>query len=335
LRALKYWLVAALLLWTQGASAEPLKIRLAYVVPVGNWAPILYEHPGLAKHLGQSYSFEAVHFQGTPQMIQALGAGELEIADLAFSSFAIAVLNAGMKDLRVIADEFQDGVDGWFTNEDFVLKDSPIKTVEDLKGKVLTVNIAGAAVDIALRSMLRKHHLDDKRDVTIVEAPFPAMPAMLIEHKVDLMTGAPPFVFDPKFQAAARPLFSQREAIGPSQMIIWVAHADFIAKHRAALLDFMEDALRTERWYLDPAHHEEVVAIAARVTKAPAAAWQRVFTKAGQNGDFYRDPNGLPNLAALQANIAEQHKLGLIGSSLEVKQYTDLSLVKEAANRLR
>jgi len=328
-------LLAAILLWAVGACADPVKIRLSYVVPVGNWAPILFEHPGLARHLGKSYSFEAVHFQGTPQMITALGAGELEIADLAFSSFAIAVLNAGMTDLRVISDEFQDGVDGWFTNQDYVLKDSPIKTIEDLKGKVLTVNIAGAAVDIALRSMLRKHNLDDKRDVTIVEAPFPAMPAMLMEHKVDLMTGAPPFIFDPKFQAAARPLFSQREAIGPTQMILWAAHADFIAKHRAALLDFMEDALRAERWYLDPANHKEVVEIAARVSKAPAALEERVFTKAGQNGDFYRDPNGLPNLAALQSSIDEQHKLGLIAASLEVKQYTDLSLVKEAASRLK
>ena len=56
-------------------------------------------------------------------MITALANNEIEIGDLAFSSFALAVQNAGMDDLRVIADEFQDGVEGYYTNEFFVLKD--------------------------------------------------------------------------------------------------------------------------------------------------------------------------------------------------------------------
>src|SRR3954471_4090809 len=87
------------------AMAQPVKIRVAYVVPVANWASLLFEKPGLARHEGKSYTFEAVHFQGTPQMITALANNELEIADLAFASLAIAVENAGMSDLRVIADE--------------------------------------------------------------------------------------------------------------------------------------------------------------------------------------------------------------------------------------
>jgi hypothetical protein len=42
------------------------------------------------RHYGRSYTVETVRFQGTPPMITALAAGELDIADLAYSSFALA-----------------------------------------------------------------------------------------------------------------------------------------------------------------------------------------------------------------------------------------------------
>src|ERR1051325_7177372 len=132
----RLFLIVALMI-AGPAIAQPVKIRVAYVVPVANWASLIFEKPGLARHQGKSYTFEAVHFQGTPQMITALANNELEIADLAFASLAIAIQNAGMDDLRVIGDEFQDGVDGYYTDEFFVLKDSAVKTVKDLKGKVV------------------------------------------------------------------------------------------------------------------------------------------------------------------------------------------------------
>ena len=39
------------------AHADPIKIRLAYVVPVSNWAPLLAEKKDLAKHWGSTYDF--------------------------------------------------------------------------------------------------------------------------------------------------------------------------------------------------------------------------------------------------------------------------------------
>jgi len=316
------------------ASAATVKIRLSYVVP-GNWASLLFQKRGLTRHLGKSYAFEAVHFQGTPQLIQAQAAGELEIAAHAYSSLALAIENAGMSDLRIIADEFQDGAPGYYSDEYFVLKDGPIKTVEDLKGKVIATNVAGSAVDIAMRAMLRKHHLEDKRDVTIVEAPFPTMPAMLQEKKIVMFPGVLPFSQDPQIRKVTRRLFLQSDAIGRTQMVVWAARDPFIRAHRDALADFLEDALRCERWYLDPANHEEAVAIAARISKSPPSLWATwFFKKTGEHGDYYHDPNGKPDLAALQTNINVQHELGFIRSQFDVRKYADLSLIEEAAKRL-
>jgi NitT/TauT family transport system substrate-binding protein len=318
------------------ANAQPVKIRAAYVVPVANWPSILFEKQGLAKHMGRSYTYEAVHFQGTPQMITAIANNELEIADFAFASLAIAVQNAGMDDLRVIADEFQDGVPGYYTDEFFVLKDGPIKTLADLKGKVVATNVAGSAVDIVMRAMLRKHGLDDRKDVNVIETAFPNMKATLFAKKADVIPGVIPFSLDPELRDKSRVLFTQKEAVGRTQMIVWAAREGFIRKNRAAMVDFMEDSIRAVRWFLDPKNHKEAVEIAARVSKRPAGAFDKwLYTKAGQNGDYYHDENMKPDLKALQENIDLQHKLGLVKASIDMKKHSDLSLVEEAAKRIR
>ncbi|MGA3308307.1 MAG: ABC transporter substrate-binding protein [Xanthobacteraceae bacterium] len=313
------------------ARAEPVKLRVAWVAPLANWASIWLEKKDLAVHYGNSYVFAPVRSAGTPTMITAIANNELEIGDLAYSTLPIAIVNAGMDDIRVIADEFQDGVDGYYSNEFEVLADGPIKRVEDLKGRVVATNAAGSAVDLAMRAMLRKHGLEDKRDYTTIEAPLAAMRAMLAERKVDLIPAVLPFSLDPELKKIARPLFTSKDAIGISQFIMWTARQPFIAAHRAVLVDFLADTLRIVHWYLDAKNHNEVVEIAARVTRQPADRFGWVFTKS----DYYRDPDLLPNLDALQSNVDMTKDLGFINTSFDVRTHSDLSLVEEAAKRLK
>jgi ABC-type nitrate/sulfonate/bicarbonate transport system substrate-binding protein len=324
--------VAALSLFAAtSAGAEPVRIRLSWIVPVANWGSLLLEKKDLAKHLGQSYTLETTRFAGTPPLITALAAGEIDIADFTFSTLPIAIQNAGIADLRVLADEFQDGNPGYYSNEFMVLKDGPIKKIEDLKGKTVATNVAGSAVDVAMRAMLRKHGLEDKRDYAIVEAPFPTMRAMLTEKKVELIPAVLPFSLDPELRKVATTLFDTKDAVGVTQFSMWTARKPFIDKNRAALVDFLEDSLRIVRWYLDPANHAEVAQIASRLTKQPPERFGWVFTKQ----DNYRDRNMMPDLAALQRNVDTMKELGFIKANVDVKAHSDLSLVEEAAKRLK
>ena len=313
-------------------GGEPVKIRASWIVAPSDWTPMVAAKPDLLKHQGASYVFEPVYFSGTPAIITAMATNEVELGHLAFSSLAIAIQNAGMDDLRVIGDQFRDGEGSFYSDQYYVLKDSPIQKVEDLKGKIIATNSAGSAVDIAMRAMLRKHGLEDKRDYTVVEAPLPTMKGMLAQKKADLASMVAPFSFDPEINRIGRPLFTQKEAIGTTQMLVWVARAEFLKKNRAVMLDFMEDALRVVRWYLDPANHDAAVSIAAKVTKQPPerfAAW--LYT----NKEYARSPDLIPDLAALQANIDVQRDLGFLSGPIDIKKYTDLSIVQEAAARLR
>jgi sulfonate transport system substrate-binding protein len=318
------------------APAEPVKIRLSYIAPVSNWATMLFQRPELARHLGKSYTFEAIRFQGTPQLITALNVGELDIADLGYTTLPIAINNAGMSDLRIISDEAQDGVPGYYSSEFLVRKDGPIKTFEDLRGKVLATNAFGSGTDVPLRVMLAKHNLQDKRDVNIIETQNSAMPAMLGEGKVELIVQPRPFTADPNLRAATRTIGTTGEAVGINQIAMWVARQPFIDKNRAALADFMEDALRQERWYLDPANHAEAVKIAAAITKTAPERWDGwLFKREGEGGDYYRNPDGKLDVDALQKVIDLQVQYGFLKKPIDINKFVDYSLVDEAALRLK
>jgi len=97
------------------------------------------------------------------------------------------------------------------------------------------------------------------------------------------------------------------------------------------MVDFMEDMLTIERWFMDPKNHKEVTEIAGKMMKAPPERFDWLFTKQ----DYYRNPDMLPDLKALQSNIDLTHQLGFIKAPMDVTKYTDLSLVQEAAKRLK
>jgi sulfonate transport system substrate-binding protein len=316
----------------QPASADPWKIRVGWVAAPGHPQPLIDElqkrHPELFPQFGKSYVAEGVHFQGTTPQIEALAINELEIAAFGPEALALAVDNAHL-DVRMIADVFQDGVPGYGSVTYVVRKDSPIKTIEDLKGKTVATNAIGSFGDSAMRINLREHGISD-RDIISVEAPFPAMPAMLDEGKVDLINLLPNYRYMVT-QGKYRVLFTGADGEGRIQAVLWAMRADEIAAHRAALVDFLADHIRAVGWLVDPSHHDEAVAIAADVTKAKPETLAFTYTKLDQ----YHAPDGKPDIAATQHALDRESKYGLIHQTLTVApKYVDLGPLEDAAKRL-
>jgi NitT/TauT family transport system substrate-binding protein len=158
------------------------------------------------------------------------------------------------------------------------------------------------------------------------------MNAVLLERKASLTIGSMPFLLDPEMQANAHSLFTLRDAMGRTQMIVLAARQGFLDKNRAALDDFFEDMLASLRWFHDPKNHDEAVAIVARVTKQPAESLGKYLWT---DKDFYYNLDGLPDLNALQSNINALHDLDMLKGDVDVKKYVDLSFIKEAAKRLK
>ena len=156
------------------------------------------------------------------------------------------------------------------------------------------------------------------------------MKAALADHKVDVVSAVLPFMYDPELVKIGRTLFEQGKEIGVSELLMWAARAPYIQKNHAALVDFMEDVLRMQHWYFDPANHQEAIAIVSKLTKQPPAALDWVFT----TRDFYRNPNGRPDLKAVASNLKMERELGYLKTDIDVAKYADLSLVDEASKRL-
>ena len=316
----------------QFAAAEPLKLRVGWIVVPAELSPIFPTDPKVAVHEGKSYVIESLRFQGSSLYTQALAAGELDIAPFGYSSFGLTVENANIDDLKIIADEDRDGYDGYFTTQYMVRNDGGIKKIEDLKGKIIATNSVGSISDMAFRFMMRRHHVDAAKELSFVEISLPNMNAVLLEKKADLIAGVVPFDLDPTLRSQAHTLFTGVDAMGPSEIAMMTAREGFLREHRAVVVDFLEDYLRVLRWYSDPANHARAIEIVSAFMKLPPdkiSSW--AFTKE----DYYRDPRGRVDAAILQKNLDMQHELGYLKSPLEAKRYVDMSLIEEAAKRLK
>jgi sulfonate transport system substrate-binding protein len=321
----------ALLLAGTTARAEPLKLRIAWTSVPAQLTPVLFQRGDQLDHIGKTYTLEQVHFADTTPVERWLAAGSIDIAPLAPATFGVAIENAGLEDLRVVADGYQDGIGRNYSSEFLVRRDGPLWAVEDLKGKVAAIHAPGLG-SAALHLMLRRRGLEDPRDYTTVVTPLPNMGAMLEDGKIDLAALVAPFAQRLGDRGTVRRLFDMRAAIGPSQGLVYVARAAFIERNRPALEDFFEDYLRALRWFLDPMHRDQAAAAVARFNHDTSDLYAGYLFS---EGDYYRDRDGRPNLAALQANLRVLRDAGLLSIDINVRRYADLSLVEAAAQRLK
>jgi sulfonate transport system substrate-binding protein len=333
-RGVAPFMVAAVMLLSAAAaaSADPLTLRIGWSDVPSSLTPILDAKPELAPHLGKSYALDPIHFNGTAPMITALATGDLDIGEMAFGSFGLAIQNAHMSDIRVIADEMEDGVAGYLSIPYVVLKDGPVKTVADMKSRVAATNVIGSGTDIGMRTLLRQYGLEDKRDYSEIEVSYFGMRDALRQGKADLIATVHSTVLDPELQAISRPLFYLRDAMGVTAILFRVARAPFIAKNRAILIDYFADEVRALHWYLNPNNHDEAVRIVATFTKsAPEHFAPWLFT----HQDIYRNPDNIPDLNALQSNLKTQKAAGFLAIDIDVQKFADTSIVEEAARQVR
>jgi ABC-type nitrate/sulfonate/bicarbonate transport system substrate-binding protein len=314
------------------AAQTPVKIRAGWVTTPASLIPLLFLKLEITRHHGKSYIFEPTYFGSSTLQITAISQGELDLAAFGYTSFPLAIGNAGLSDLRIIADEIQDGAPGYYATPFFVRKDSGINKIEDMKGKVAVTNGLGSGVDIVMRAALRRHGLEVQRDYTMIEAAFPTHKAMLKDRKGDLVVGVLSFSYDPEFNDFANPLFTTGSSLGPIALSFWAVRQSFLEKNRAALVDLMEDYVAMLRWFYDPNNRDEAVGIVARFLKRPPAVFADwLFTKR----DFYRALDGRPEVSVVQQSIDRVQEVGFIKQTIDVSKYVDLSLLDEAAKRRR
>ena len=313
------------------ASAEPLKIRIGWGSMPAHLLPALYQDTSALKHYGTSYVVEMQQFNASTPQITALASGDIDMAAFSPAALVLGVVNAKL-DLKVVADVIQDGKPGHYSQSIYVKADSPIKTVQDLKGKTIGVNGLGSAVDNALRAMLSKNGMNPKTDVRVIETSFGNILPMLNDGKIDAGPIQQPMASKLVQEGKFRLLFNSADAMGPTQFVFLVARKQFLDEHREQLNDFFEDHLRAIQWITDPKNRDKALPIIAKASVRPVEQMNYMFSAI----DYYRDPWGLPDIEGLQRAIDVSAELGVVPKSIKVSpDYVYLSFVEQARKRIQ
>jgi sulfonate transport system substrate-binding protein len=315
------------------ARAEPVKIRYSTGGGIGpteietviflDWMK-----ENVLPHHGKEYTVDFTFTRSTPEAASLLAAGQVDIACQSWAIFGAAVLkDAVAGGMTIVADNFQEGRPDWASGGCYVLADGPIKKVEDLKGKTVAVNGFGSASDLGLRVTLKKYGLDAKKDIRMVEIPFPAMASAIFEKRVDAATMVLPFIAAERVQKDLRPVFANDAPFGPYSVIFEVVRNEFLKAHPEAVKAFLADWVFGLKWLYDPQNRAKAIELTAALVKSPPETIAGYFLT---HKDYYRDLNGCVSAATLQRPIDAMVEEGLLAQRVDMAKYIDTGYLPAA-----
>lgn len=280
------------------------------------------------KRHGKEYVLDVTYTRGTPEAASLIAAGQADFATLSLPAFATAIAKdivpGGMK---IVADNFQDARDGYASQVFYVLEESGIRTIADLKGKTIAVNAFGTAVDLLLRVALKKNGLDPRRDVRVVEVSFPSIGAAIREKRVDCGVLPLPFGATESAKGGLRAVFQGKDALPPYAVIFQVATQSFLKAQPAVAKAWLADYVEGLHWLYDPANRKKAIELAASLSKSPAEVVDSYFLT---NKDYFRDPNACLAVEQVQPPIDAMVSEGLLSAAIDAKPYVDMSFLPRA-----
>jgi NitT/TauT family transport system substrate-binding protein len=235
-----FGLLAALTV-SMAAWAQPTTVRMGY----NKFWPTFPLHVGIAEKdfEKRGLKVEWISFATPNQILQAMVAGELDMGVLTGTNLATAYeQNIKVKALAMMTGPSEPPVTY------FVRKDLGIKSVRELKGRIIGVNGYGGNFDLFLRRHLVDNGLDPKTDVRIVEIRTPQIIPALLSKQIDAG------VVDGIFAATALkhyandmvPLFTYRD-VAPFRNgwngFVLAATDGYLAKNRKTAVQFVRGCL--------------------------------------------------------------------------------------------
>ncbi|HEX4817803.1 MAG TPA: ABC transporter substrate-binding protein [Nonomuraea sp.] len=136
----------------------------------------------------EGLTVEPVTITGGAAALPQIESGALDISQTNYVSTFLAVSKG--KKIKLVADMYQAAPN---TFNIMVPKDSPIKTVADLKGKTVLVNNLSNIATLAVETQLKAAGLT-KDDVKFAEKPFPDMGNAITSGQADAGWITEPFI---------------------------------------------------------------------------------------------------------------------------------------------
>ena len=204
--------------------------------------------------------------------------------------------------------------------------DSPIRSVQDLRGKRVSI-FKGTNMHLPAIRLLADHGLSE-RDVRILNLDTGGYLAALATKDLDAAIGAMD-ILRLRDKGAVRIIYSSKggNPIYTRQSHVLVTE-DFAAKYPAATQRVVNAIVRTARWSSDEANREEVLRLWARAG-TPYEHWKEDYS--GEPLRVRLNPNFDPFLIARYRDAVEQaYRFRMVRARFDVDKWIDQRFLKVA-----
>ncbi|MFL6797529.1 MAG: ABC transporter substrate-binding protein [Xanthobacteraceae bacterium] len=303
--------------WSSASAlAEPVKIRVGRGAAAEEQLWLMAAKPEIAPNQGRVYTLDLTNFPATDKRFLAFEAGELDIATGSANS-VIQFASSGAH-VNAIASISQESRKGFFTRY-MVKKDSPMATVQDVKGKTIGINGFNSSIQLWAILALQHAGLDPAKDVTFVPVPFPAQGEALRAGKIDVGAFPQPFAKLQEDQGGSRVLFTSKDGVPfDEELMLLIARPEFLAPNGAVVRAFLSDLVAATKYYAEHAKEARQALIDAKFVRLAPEVYFGMT-------DYYRTPSARIDREALRKMQDLQMKIGWQEKAADIDKLVDLS----------
>jgi len=212
-----------------------------------------------------------------------------------------------------------------------------IKTMTELRGKVLAVDAPNTAFALVAKKILKNHGLHEGRDYTVRLAggTGPRAAAMVADPQLAAGMINPPFSFTVR-QQGLKSLGNQYALLGPYQATGAFVLRDWARTHADLLQDYLAAYIEGQRLVMAPAQRTKMIDLLVRSFKldavAAAGTYEALLTPgAGLAPDARFNTEGFRTVLAIRAEME-----GMWGGTPPAPaKYMDLSFFEQALQKTR
>jgi len=301
---------------TGGGTPE---LGLAFTVPVENFGSLfaIEEIRNELTNVGSEYELSVSRNESTPDSLNAMAAGEIDLALLSTVSYASAVTQEAVPgNISMVATDFWDAHPEWYGFTIFSRGDSDITEISDLEGKNVGVNAQGTGTHAVLRKAARQAGFEYGSDAQIVELPFPTFVSALKDGRIDAG------IFPALFAVAARSegfneVYSSQDLWDEAYPFAFtVASNNSIDENSDAIAAWGEDLAELVEYSYN--NRSRVVSLAAEYFELPEPVVDGFFLN---HNDYFRQDISI-DTERLQFAMDELVNLGFLEESFDVGEYS-------------
>jgi sulfonate transport system substrate-binding protein len=195
----------------------------------------------------EGIALEPTRFDNAGQMFQAMMAGDLVAGETGLAPTIIA-LTRGLPFIAPFLGACSAPDHPY--ERIMVLPESPIRTLDDLKGKKLGYQGPGTVPDMLLGALSRRSKIR-KEDIELVPLPPPNQPDALGQRLVDAIFSTPPVDTVAERKYSARTVANATELVSYSGLSTFVFRRDFADRNPEIVGKLLAAEIRFARWIED------------------------------------------------------------------------------------